>query len=97
MSSILVRDARPDELDAIGALMVAAYTEFSPSLPASAWRAYEDEIRDVRQRLRDSTLIVAEDAGQLRGAVTYYSDAPKETNTPWPASWAVFRLLAVDP
>jgi len=97
VSSILVRDARPNELDATGALMVAAYAQFSPSLPAHAWRAYEDEIRDVRRRLAAAALIVVEDAGQLRGAVTYYPDATKETNTPWPASWAVFRLLAVDP
>jgi ribosomal protein S18 acetylase RimI-like enzyme len=92
-----LRDAHPHELDAIGAMMVAAYAEFMPPTPVPEWRAYEDEIRDVRRRLPDATLIVAEDVGRLLGAVTYYPDATKETNTRWPPSWAVFRLLAVHP
>ena len=78
-------------------MMVAAYAEFRPALPPLAWQAYEDEIRDVRRRLAGSTLVVAEDAGRLLGAVTYYPDATKETNVRWPAAWAVFRLLAVHP
>lgn len=92
-----LREARPDELDAIGEMMVVAYAEFTPPNPPPLWRAYEDEIRDVRSRLTAATLIVAEDAGQLVGAVTYYPDATKETNISWPASWAVFRLLALHP
>lgn len=78
-------------------MMVAAYAEFIPPGRPPQWRAYEDEIRDVRRRLPAATLIVAEDGGRIVGAVTYYRDATKETNAPWPASWAVFRLLAVHP
>jgi ribosomal protein S18 acetylase RimI-like enzyme len=92
-----VRDARADELDAIGAMMVAAYAEYMPSDPPPEWRAYEHEIRDVRRRLDASTLIVAEDAGRLVGAVTYYAEGSKEPHGGWPPSWAVIRLLAVDP
>jgi GNAT superfamily N-acetyltransferase len=77
--------------------MVAAYVEFTPPNPPPMWRAYEAEIRDVRSRLDQATLIVAEDAGRLVGAVTYYPDATKEGHVPWPASWANFRLLAVHP
>jgi ribosomal protein S18 acetylase RimI-like enzyme len=95
--SILLREARPDELDAAGAMMVAAYAQYIPQDPPAEWRGYEDEIRNVRRRLAGATLIVADDAGSLAGAVTYYSDASKETNVAWPPSWAVFRLLAVHP
>ncbi len=97
MPPVSLREARSDELDAIGEMMVAAYAEFMPANPPPQWRAYEDEIRDVRRRLADATLIVAEDTGRLAGAVTYYPEATKETNTAWPTSWAVFRLLAVHP
>lgn len=97
MSGIVLRDARAGELDAIGATMVAAYEEFSPPDPPPQWLHYLDEIRDVRRRLRDSTLIVAEDGGRIVGAVTYYPDGSKETNGGWPPAWAVFRLLAVHP
>jgi ribosomal protein S18 acetylase RimI-like enzyme len=78
-------------------MMVAAYAEFAPPDPPPQWRAYEDEIRDMRRRLGEAILIVAEDAGRLVGAVTYYPDGSKETNGGWPSSWAVFRLLAVHP
>jgi GNAT superfamily N-acetyltransferase len=94
---VSLREARSDQLDAIGEMMVAAYAEFMPPSRPPQWRAYEDEIRDVRRRLPAATLIVAEDGGRIVGAVTYYPDGTKETNTPWPASWAVFRLLAVHP
>jgi ribosomal protein S18 acetylase RimI-like enzyme len=97
VSSVSLRDARPDELDAIGEMMVAAYAEFVPPSHPPEWRAYEAEIRDVRRRLATAALIVAADGERLAGAVTYYPDATKETNVPWPASWAVFRLLAVHP
>src|SRR5262249_40304196 len=85
------------ELDAVGAMMVQAYAEFSPPIPPPMWKEYADEIRDVRSRLAVASLIVAEDAGRLLGAVTYYPDATKESNAPWPAPWAAFRLLAVHP
>ena len=88
---------RAGELDDAGALMVAAYTEYQSPLPPPMWRAYEAEIRDVRGRLADSALIVAEDAGRLVGAVTYYEDGTREPHGKWPPSWAVFRLLAVHP
>jgi ribosomal protein S18 acetylase RimI-like enzyme len=78
-------------------MMVAAYAEYAPPVPPPMWRAYEEEIRDVRRRLADSTLIVAEDAGRLVGAVTYYADGTREPHGRWPPSSAVFRLLAVHP
>ena len=97
MSAVSIREAHSGELDAVGDVMVAAYRQFSPTLPPDLWSGYENEIRDVRSRLADSQLIVAEDAGRLIGAVTYYPDATKEPHAAWPASWANFRLLAVDP
>jgi GNAT superfamily N-acetyltransferase len=97
MRAIVLREARPAELDTIGETMVAAYAEFSPPDPPPQWQHYVDEIRDVRCRLADSILIVAEDGGRIVGAVTYYPDGSKEPNGGWPSSYGVFRLLAVHP
>lgn len=92
-----IRDVRPDELDATAEVMVAAYREFVPPDAPPLLQEYLDEIRDVRSRLSDSTLILAHDGGQIVGAVTYYGDATKEPHAPWPAGWANFRLLGVAP
>ncbi len=77
--------------------MVSAYAEYRPPDAPPMWQAYENEIRDVRSRLAASTLIVAEDAGRLVGAVTFYGDGTREPHGKWPPGCAVFRLLAVHP
>lgn len=97
MSAIVLREARTAELDAVGETMVAAYEEFSPRDPPPQWLHYLDDIRDVRRRIDESTLIVADDGGRIAGAVTYYADGSKESAGGWPSSHAVFRLLAVHP
>lgn len=97
MTAVVLRAPRADELDEVGAMMVAAYAEYTPPDPPPAWHAYLSEIRDVRRRLDEAVLIVADDAGRLVGAVTYYPDATREPHARWPSTWAVFRLLAVHP
>ncbi|MBM4442099.1 MAG: GNAT family N-acetyltransferase [Candidatus Rokubacteria bacterium] len=94
---IRLRDARPDELDTVADVMVDAYAEYRAALPEPAWIEYRAEIRDIPSRMPASTLIVAEDAGSLLGAVTYYPDARLEGHVDWPEHWANFRLLAVAP
>jgi GNAT superfamily N-acetyltransferase len=105
-----IRDARPDELDAISRVMLAAYEQYMPAANAvvtpeyrAAFARYRRDIGDVRARLATSDLIVAEDDGQILGAVTFYRPhATAEYPTPvahepWPREWATFRLLAVEP
>ena len=45
-----IRDARTDELDAVAAVMVAAYEEYIPPDATGDVLAYREEIRDVRSR-----------------------------------------------
>jgi len=93
--AIVVRDARPDEFAAVGALMLAAYDEYRPMAPPDLWEPYAQSIADVQSRAADSTLIVAEVGGELAGAVTYYPDGSRGEN--WPTDHAAIRLLAVHP
>ena len=93
-----VREARPKEHDAIAGLMVAAYGEYASSLPEKAWVEYAREIADIASRVEISTLLVAEDAGRILGAVTYYAAGHGGGyHDSWPREWAGFRLLAVPP
>ena len=89
-----IREARDDELDRVRELMLAAYSEYRPLLPAAAWRAYAADIADVRGRRDHSLLLVAERDGELAGAQTFY---PPSAPSPVPDDWAYMRLLAVAP
>jgi len=91
-----IRDARADELDAVAGVMVAAYDEYIPADATGDLLAYREQIRDVRSRQAHATLILAEQAARIVGAVTYYSDG-HGAHAGCPQEWAVIRLLAVHP
>jgi GNAT superfamily N-acetyltransferase len=99
---LTMRDARPDELDEVAGLLEASYAEYGPPDPSSddlvkAFEEYQHELRDVRSRLADSVLIIAEHDGRIEGAVTFYPPGEEKKAEGWPKEWAAFRLLAVHP
>jgi ribosomal protein S18 acetylase RimI-like enzyme len=94
-SRLQLRDAQPGELETVSSLLAEVYGEFRPHFPTEAWELYLGEIVDVRSRLADSELIVAEDEGRLIGTVGFYPDASRSALERWPAGWASIRALAV--
>lgn len=90
----MIRDARPEELDDIAAVMSAAYAEYMR--PDPVFEDYARDIADVRSRLAESDLIVAEIGGAIAGAVTFYPDG-RSGEGGWAPGWAGIRLLAVHP
>jgi GNAT superfamily N-acetyltransferase len=94
---LILREARSDELDDISLLIRDAYQQYENSLPPEAWKSYVEDMMDVRGRLSESQLIVAETDGQLAGAVTLYLEAEHSIQEGWPSGWAGIRLLAVRP
>jgi ribosomal protein S18 acetylase RimI-like enzyme len=99
---LTIRDVRPDELDEVAGLLEASYAEYGPPDTSSddlvkAFEEYQNELRDVRSRLADSVLIVAEHDGRIAGAVTFYPPGNEKKAEGWPKEWAAFRLLAVHP
>lgn len=96
-TEITLRAAGLAELDELAGLLEEAYAEFRPHFPARLWRAYLDEIVDVRSRLDGSELIVAELDGRRVGSVGFYPEAARSTLERWPDGWASIRTLAVLP
>ncbi len=92
---IKTRDARADELDRVSGLLEESYREYASLVPPEAWESYRQDILNVRGRLSDSELIVAELDGDLVGAVTLYLHG--SPSLPWPKGWAAIRLLGVLP
>lgn len=74
-----------------------AYQQYEKSVPSQAWKAYIQDIMNVRSRLEVAELIVAELEERLVGAVTLYLDASRSPQEGWPEGWASIRLLAVHP
>jgi GNAT superfamily N-acetyltransferase len=105
-----IREARADELDAVSELLGRAYAQYIPPPDAPltaddrlAWENYRQDISDVRSRLADGELIVAEENGRVLGAVTFFPPARSaqypghSSGNDWPTEYASFRLLGVDP
>ena len=92
MSDWTIRQAKPDELDTIAALIVDAYAQYAAHMSPDAWSSFANEIANVRGRMSDAELLVAELDGRIIGSVTVFSG--------WRGTQegtAGVRLLAVPP
>ncbi len=96
VASLMVRDARPGDLDALSALIRDSYEEYRGSIPEWVWQSYAQDITDVAHRLEAGEVIVAEMQGRLVGTISFYPDG-RRSDEGWPEGWASLRVLAVHP
>ena len=94
---LLIRDARPEELDEVSLLLRHAYRRYEDSVLPAVWKSYLENLTDVRSRLDVSELMVGELNRRLVGAVTLYLDGSRSEHEGWPVGWAGIRLLATQP
>ncbi len=73
MSDVTIRQARDDELDDVASLIVDAYAEYAARMSPDAWSSYANEIANVRGRMADAELLVAERDGALVGSATVFA------------------------
>ena len=73
MSDVTIREAADDELDTVSSLIVDAYAEYAAQMSPDAWSSFANEIANVRGRMGDATLLVAEQDGNIVGSVTVFS------------------------
>jgi len=94
---IVVRKGEERDLEGVVGVMRAANAEFGSILPRAFYTAYLANVLDVRSRLSESQLFVAErPEGGIVGAITLYPDASSQ-GWGWPTGWAGIRALAVEP
>ena len=91
-----VRAARPNEHDAIVALLLDANREYRAVLPARVFYAYMQNLRELVADAVARELMVAELNGHILGTIAFHPDASRQS---WglPKGWAGLRALAVDP
>ena len=103
MPDIAVRLAHDSDLEAARSILGAAYAQYADSFPEGSWTVYLADILDLEGRSSESELLIAQRDGRLVGSVSYFPPGSKASyptdsfSEHWPADWAAFRLLAVDP
>ncbi len=97
MMEILIREARPVELEAVESLVIGAYREFQPLFPEKVWVAWMANIRQVIRATAGILLVAADKQGTIHGAVKFYPDAGQAALGSWPKGVASMRILAVHP
>ena len=95
--SLVIRQARLDELGKTAEVIRAAYAEYTVGMPEDRASRYLDRSADVESRLDASELLIAELDGRLVGSVTICPDAALSAGEGWPDGWLGIRLLAVVP
>jgi ribosomal protein S18 acetylase RimI-like enzyme len=92
----LADPADPDELAAVGALTVTAYT--ADGYLSGTEDGYAEHLRAAGERARDATLavVIDEPGGELLGTVTYCVPGTPWAEVSQPGE-AEFRMLAVAP
>lgn len=68
----IIRDARPDERDAVSDLTVRAYAEFASIMDPTSWAELDGAVRGALASDAPADCIVAEDRGTLIGSVMLY-------------------------
>jgi ribosomal protein S18 acetylase RimI-like enzyme len=90
----MLRDYRDDDAEAIVRVALAAFAEFEPHY--SDWPMFTANVAKMPELSKTGEIIVAEDSGQIVGAVAYVGpQAPKPAF--FEPAWPVIRMLVVDP
>ncbi|MBR0785042.1 GNAT family N-acetyltransferase [Bradyrhizobium iriomotense] len=90
----MLRDYRADDAEAIVRVALAAFAEFEQHY--SDWPLFTANVAKMPRLAKTGEIIVAEDGGQIVGAVAYVgAQAPKPEF--FDPAWPVIRMLVVDP
>jgi predicted N-acetyltransferase YhbS len=93
---IVIRDARPDEAEAVSAVIHDAYAQFESTYPAD-FAYYFERVVQVERHFEQAEIIVAEQSGRVIGTVFFYRDGSQSGQGPWPEGSAGVLRLAVLP
>ena len=90
----MLRDYQPADAEAIVRVALAAFAQFEQDY--SDWPLFTTHVAKMPELSKTGEIIVAEDGGQIVGAVAYVGpQAPKAAF--FDPAWPVIRMLVVDP
>lgn len=68
-----IRPAQDDEFDEVAELLVDAYAEYAARMSPDAWSSFAQDIGNVRGRMIEADVLVAERHDRLVGSVTLFT------------------------
>lgn len=93
-----VRDARPEDRDAVRALTLRAYGEYASVMPSEAFAALDAAVRAALDSDAPAERLVAERGAAIVGSVMLFAPASDAYGgLAGPPRWPELRLLAVAP
>ena len=90
-----IQTARPQHFEAIAALNIAAYREFSKGLTDETWTRMRSNLSAIDKVSERAVFLIVPIDGKLAGSVAYCP--PGNSLDPIPSDWASILLLAVSP
>lgn len=90
----MLRDYRYNDAEAIVRVAQAAFAQFEQDY--SDWPLFTANVAKMPELAKTGEIIVAEDGGQIVGAVAYVGPQPPKAAFFEPG-WPVIRMLVVDP
>jgi ribosomal protein S18 acetylase RimI-like enzyme len=97
-SVLILRDAGPEDLQAVLQLTLEAYGEYAPRFSPTFWQMYHSNIEATVREVGAAQQIIAVEHGTVTGSVLLYPPhaRPPESDIHW-TGWPEVRLLAVAP
>jgi GNAT superfamily N-acetyltransferase len=93
---MVIREARPDEYQEAGDVLVRAYTEFADPKDTN-WREHLELVRDVAGRAARTVILVAVEGGRILGSATIELDGVVgDDDAELPSNVAGLRMVGVD-
>lgn len=95
-ATVLVRDAGPNDREAMADVVSAAFAQYAAVLPSAVFREYLADLLDFDLHAGHGDLLLAALDGRVVGSVAFYRDIASQ-RMGWPQGWAGGRGLAVHP
>jgi ribosomal protein S18 acetylase RimI-like enzyme len=92
--SVLIRDFRSEDTEALNRIALAAWEQYRPAF--SDWARTTVSLARATHFAKEAELLVAEDDGLVVGFVGYVGPG-RDREDIFDPSWALIRLLSVDP